>query len=156
MNERILRELELDVVARLYARAPTADAPPKSMRESLAPAQRTPPPVLAPRAPRALLADAMRPGLPPWLVVGWPEALEGPAGRLLDAMLAAVGRQRRVEIAGSQASPDARLVLILGDCGHESPLDAVPLPDPRHLLDHPAGKSGAWESLVRARRLAGG
>jgi hypothetical protein len=157
MDERMLRELELDGVARLYAREPVAQAPAeKSPRLQSPIAEPMPAATAAPRTTRTLLVDAQRPGAPPWLVVGWAESLEGHAGRLLDAMLAAVGRQRRAESSGGDAASHARLALVLGDCAHDSPLEAVSLPDPRHLLEEPAGKAAAWESLVRARRIAGG
>ena len=149
----MLRELELDAVARLYAghveTRPQVHPPSRASGAAMAP-------VAAPRVARAVLAEALRPGTPPWMVVGWPESLDGHAGRLLDAMLAAVGRRRGSEAGASDAGSNARLVLVLGDCAHDSPLERVALPDPRHLIDHPAAKAAAWEALARARRMAGG
>lgn len=157
MDERMLRELELDGVARLYARDQVAPAAAQTRPRAVSPAaDAAPARPAAPRTARTFLADAQHPGSPPWMVVGWPESLEGPAGRLLDAMLAAVGRQRRGQSDGSGAGPNPRLLLVLGDCAHDTALEALSLPDPRQLLDHPAGKAAAWETLVRARRMAGG
>jgi hypothetical protein len=157
MDARMLRELELDGVVRLYAPLAASDAP-----------------VEVPRVPCALFV----PGLE-WLVVALGEegaAFAPPERKLLDAMLAAVGAPAA---AGPEAPPDEafsmhrpRLVLVLGEEAADlflEPAEATELRGsvhrcrgvpavvtfhPAELLRAPKSKAKAWEELLFARRNA--
>ena len=148
MDQRILRELELDGVARLYSFGETDTPAPREVTAASAPIAK------APAAIRTWLADPVKGEAAPWQVAGSDDMFDGDAGRLVDAMLAAVGMRRRDTQSPATSSP--ALVLLLGDSVQETHLPTVPIADPRVLLRQPAGKAEAWEALVRARRLTNG
>lgn len=168
MDARILRELELDRVASLYA--------PPGMVE--AGTSRTPRPAaeaIPEQIPvRALFVEGLD-----WLVVAGGQGagpFAGAEGKLVDGMLAAVGGRRGegapVEVAEGLARRP-RIVLALGEAaarelvGASGPVEGLrgqahPLRDgiavvtfhPAELLDACEKKAFAWEDLLFARRSA--
>ncbi len=166
MDARALRELELLAVARLYGRGAPARRPVEADWSGLRVQ------VAEPRARRGAPAAA----LSPWLFVagaGEGEPFEGTAGKLFDAMLAAIGRGRGPEIDADGAIVRVRpaLVVALGQAaaarllGSDGTLaslrgqlhrcqdvPAVATFHPGELLQSPLDKAKAWEDLVFARR----
>lgn len=166
MDARILRELELDGVARLYGPLPEV-----SSSAPFAVAPPAPRPAAPPVPVRAVRVEGLD-----WLVVAGGEG-EGPfaaaEGRLLDAMLASVGGRRSPGDPASVAEGFAQrpaLVLALGlaaarELGVEGPLESLrgtvrrvrDLPvvvtfHPAELLEAGSKKACAWQDLLFARR----
>jgi hypothetical protein len=166
MDARILRELELDAVARLYA--PLPEASPASAAAGSLPAKAPPVPV------RAVFVEGLE-----WLVAAGGEG-EGPftghEGRLVDGMLAAAGGARAEGDPmplGQAMARRPRLVLVLGSAAAgellEAPgpvetlrgtvfrvgeVPAVVTFHPAELLEACQKKLFAWEDLLFARRSA--
>ena len=145
MDARALRELELLPVARLYG---LADAQPDAAAHV---------PAAAPLAAEAPLA-AWVAGNAPWLFVA--EVADAQAGRLLGAMMAAVGcapgRQVEVRADTPLDALGARVIVALGEraAARAAPGAAVPVIATRglaELLAQPADKAIAWKDLLRAR-----
>lgn len=156
MDLRMLRELELDAVVRLYGGGEELASP-------------------APPGPpcRTLFVEGCD-----WLVVagaGAGDPFSGAPGKLLDAMLAAAGGQRSAEpsagLAEALSTRPPRLVLLMGpDAAREAlpgetdfaslrsrvhacrGVPAIVTFDAGHLLEASLDKPGAWEDLVLARR----
>ena len=165
MDARILRELELDAVARLYAPLPEATA---------ATAADSMPPRAPPVPVRAVFVEGLE-----WLVAAGGEGegpFTGPEGRLVEGMLAAAGGARAEgdPMSLEQAMARApRLVLVLGTAAAgellEAPgpletlrgtvfrigeVPAVVTFHPAELLEACEKKLFAWEDLLFARRSA--
>lgn len=166
MDARALRELELLAVARLYGLGEPLRRPVEADWSDLRVQ------VAEPRARRGASAAA----LSPWLFVagaGEGEPFEGIAGKLFDAMLAAVGRSRgpQVDAEGVIGRVRPALVVVLGQAaasrllGGDGTLASlrgklhrcqdvptVATFHPGELLQSPLDKAKAWEDLVFAGR----
>ena len=145
MDARALRELELLPVARLYG---LADAQPRAAA----------PAAVAPSPAAEVPLAAWVAGNAPWLFVA--EVADAQAGRLLAAMMAAVGCEpgRQVEVRADTPLDDlgATVVVALGEraAARASPGAAVPVIATRglaELLAQPGDKAIAWKDLLRAR-----
>jgi hypothetical protein len=150
MDARALRELELLPVARLYGLADVQPA-------AAAPAAVAPSPLA--EAPLA----AWVAGNAPWLFVA--EVADAQAGRLLGAMMAAVGCEpgRQVEVRAETPldALGARVIVALGERAAQraTPGAAVPVVVTRglaELLAQPGDKAIAWKDLLRARATLAG
>ncbi len=163
MDARSLRELELLAVSRLYRLGESAPASWAGLRVQVA-------------VPRARRGEPAAPSAP-WLFVAGAddegEPFEGAAGKLFDAMLAAIGCARGPELDAEGAMEKVRpgVVVALGNAAAAHLVDAggtvaslrgrshrcreVPLVvtlHPAGLLESPLAKAQAWEDLVFARR----
>jgi hypothetical protein len=149
MDARALRELELWPVARLYGLQQAVTS-----------------------QPAAAIAAWRAPGSP-WLFVG---AIDEEAeGRLLGAMMAAVGCKERAQVGFDEAVGAAKVIVALGDAAAQQLLGTsgdlsglrgavhrhagIPVVATHHpaaLLQAPERKAQAWEDLVLARRTLAG
>lgn len=139
MDARMLRELELLPVARLYG-----------LGGSAAPA----PPVAGALAP----LSAWVAGNAPWVFVA--DVADASAGRLLAAMMAAAGCEpgRQVEVRDDTPldALGARVIVALGERAAQRAQRGAGIPviatrGLAELLEHPADKAIAWRDLLQAR-----
>lgn len=146
MDERALRELELLPVARLYGivTAPAAAAPPR-VRLAWGECRAW--------SNRVAICMAAEEGDP----------FDGAQGKLLQAMLAAIGWQGLERAEAADADAGVKMILALGDAAaarfavargkvqqhRDTPV--VASYHPARLLQAPADKARAWEDLLLAR-----
>ena len=183
MDARMLRELELLPVARLYGfEAPGAqDEARGAQEEARGPGNdaRDLPAAIDVAQPGVRMLVFKRSAAEPerWVVVA--DSFDGAAGALLDNMLAAVGARReggpaplvdrdlkrlaaKVVVAAGPAAAtrllesESDLAALRGQVHRYNDMPVVVTHDPAQLLGRAADKAAAWKDLLLARRTAAG